>query len=118
MVASVTCLRWRVRANSKAYLSSRSLPMRLKIEVCETNSRWVPAYITPPTAEYSPSVFSRTISMSMSPGLRPANGQGTPSNSRAGRRLMYWSNSRRNLISEPHSETWSGTVSGQPAAPK
>ena len=51
-------------------------------------------------------------------GLRPTSGQGTPSNRRAGRRLMYWSNSRRNLISEPHSDTWSGTVAGQPAAPK
>lgn len=54
----------------------------------------------------------------MSPGLRPAKGQGTPSNKRTGRRLMYWSNSRRNLSSEPHSDTWSGTVAGQPTAPK
>src|SRR5574337_424842 len=54
----------------------------------------------------------------MSPGLRHASGQGTPSNRRTGRRLMYWSNSRRNLSSEPHSDTWSGTVAGQPTAPK
>ena len=54
----------------------------------------------------------------MSPGLQPASGQGTPSNRRTGRRLMYWSNSRRNLISEPHSETLSATIAGQPTAPK
>ncbi len=41
-----------------------------------------------------------------------------PGMSRHGRRFTYWSNSRRNLISMPHSETWSGTVAGQPTAPK
>ena len=57
--------------------------------------------------------------MSMSPGLRLGErASGTPGIRRAGRRLTYWSNSRRNLISEPHSETWSGTVAGQPTAPK
>ena len=54
----------------------------------------------------------------MSPGLRPARGQGTPSKRRTGRRLMYWSNSRRNFSSDPQSDTWSGTVAGQPTAPK
>ncbi|WP_211452813.1 hypothetical protein [Collimonas antrihumi] len=33
----------------------------------------------PPTDEYSPSVFSRTIIMSMSPAARPASGLRTPS---------------------------------------
>ena len=54
----------------------------------------------------------------MSPGLRPASGLGTPGISRTGRRLTYWSNSRRNCSSDPHSEMWSGTVAGQPTAPK
>ena len=72
----------------------------------------------PPIAEYSPSVFSRTTQKSMSPGLRPASGDGTPGISRTGRRLTYWSNSRRNRMSEPHSEMWSGTLAGQPTAPK
>ena len=54
----------------------------------------------------------------MSPGLRPASGHGTPSNSLTGRRLMYSSNSRRNFSSEPHSDTLSGTAAGQPTAPK
>ena len=43
---------------------------------------------------------------------------GTPGISRTGRRLTYWSNSRRNWSSEPHSEMWSGTFAGQPTAPK
>ncbi len=72
----------------------------------------------PPTDEYSPSVFSRTTTKSMSPGARLASGDGMPGISRHGRRLTYWSKPRRHGISEPHSETWSGTVAGQPTAPK
>ncbi len=53
----------------------------------------------------------------MSPGLRPASGQGTPSIRRTGRRFTYWSNWRRMGISRPHSETWSGTP-GKPTAPR
>ena len=90
---------------------------------CITISRSVPSYMRPPMLEYSPSVFSRTISMSMSPGLRGwpsrrTTGERMPGISRAGRRLTYWSNSRRNFSSEPQSDTWSGTVAGQPTAPK
>ena len=54
----------------------------------------------------------------MSPTWRPASGLLTPGISRAGRRFTYWSNSRRNSSSEPHNDTWSGTVAGQPTAPK
>jgi hypothetical protein len=118
LVATVRWCRSRCRASSKAYFSTRRLPWRLNTDSWITNSRSVPSNMTPPSWVYSPSVFSRTIIMSMSPGLRPASGQGTPANSRAGRRLMYWSNSRRNFSSEPHSEMWSGTVAGQPTAPK
>ena len=85
---------------------------------CTANSRSVPANMRPPVLEYSPSVFSRTTKKSMSPGLRLASGQATPGISRTGRKLTYWSNSRRNSTSEPHSETWSGTLEGQPTAPK
>ena len=46
-----------------------------------------------------------------------ASGDGMPGISRHGRRLTYWSKRRRNWISEPHSDTWSGTVAGQPTAP-
>ena len=105
-------------ASSKANLSTRSTPMRVMKVSWTANSRSVPANMRPPTLEYSPSVFSRTTKKSMSPGLRLASGQATPGISRTGRRLTYWSNSRRNGTSEPHSETWSGTFAGQPTAPK
>lgn len=46
------------------------------------------------------------------------HGHLTPARSRHGRRLIYWSNSRRNLSRLPHRETSSGTRSGMPTAPK
>ena len=104
-VAEVRCFFGREAARSKANLRMRSTPIRV-ITVCwVTNSRSVSGNIRPPTDEYSPSVFSRTTQKSISPGLRLASGDGTPGISRTGRRLTYWSNSRRNLISEPHKET-------------
>lgn len=54
----------------------------------------------------------------MSPGLRPARGHGTPGIRRTGRKFTYCEKSRRKRSSEPHSEIWSGTVAGQPTAPK
>ena len=77
----------------------------------------------PPMLEYSPSVFSRTMYMSISPGCarlpsRRTTGAMMPGIRRAGRRLTYWSNSRRNSSSEPQSDTWSAIFSGQPTAPK
>src|SRR5260370_251619 len=71
----------------------------------------------PASVLYSASVFSRTSQKSISPGLRLASGDGTPSNRRTGRRFTYSSKSRRIGISRPHSETWSGTP-GQPTAPR
>ena len=41
-----------------------------------------------------------------------------PGISRTGRRFTYWSKSRRMWISESHSDLWSGTIAGQPVAPK
>ncbi len=76
----------------------------------------MPSPNRPPTCEYSPSVFSLTTQKSMSPGLFPASGHGTPGSSRTGRRLTYCSNARRIGISSPHSDTWSGTP-GNPTAP-
>src|SRR5579872_4885261 len=97
-VADVRCFFGRDCASSKANLRMRSTPVRV-ITVCwVTNSRSVSGNIRPPTDEYSPSVFSRTTQKSMSPGFLPASGDGTPGISRTGRKLAYWSNSRRNVI--------------------
>jgi hypothetical protein len=96
----------------------RSTPIRVMTVSCTTTSRSVPGNMVPPIEEYSPSVFSRTTLKSMLPGPRPASGEGTPGIRRTGRRLTYWSNSRRNWMRDPHKETWSGTVAGQPTAPK
>ena len=117
-VAEVRCFFGVFCASSKANFSTRSTPMRVSTVSCITISRSVPGNMRPPIDEYSPSVFSRTTQKSMSPGLRLASGDGTPGISRTGRRLTYWSNSRRNRISEPHSEMWSGIFAGQPTAPK
>src|SRR5215470_16937089 len=54
----------------------------------------------------------------MSPGLRPASGQGSPSNRRTGRRFTYRSKKRRKSISRPQTAMWSGTSAGLPTAPK
>ena len=72
---------------------------------------------TPREVVFQQSVFSRTTTKSMSPGFRFASGVAMPGISLHGRMLTYWSNWRRNGISEPHSDTWSGTVAGQPTAP-
>ncbi len=60
LVASVTCLRARLCARSKANLSRRSAPLREYTDSWITTSRSVPSYMMPPSEVYSPSVFSRT----------------------------------------------------------
>jgi hypothetical protein len=104
-VADVTRLRGLWRARSKANFMMRSVPLRENTDCWNTTSRSVPSHIRPPTDEYSPSVFSRTTTKSMSPGLRLASGVAIPGISRHGRMFTYWSNWRRNGISEPHSDT-------------
>jgi hypothetical protein len=96
---------------------TRSQPLRVKMDCWIAISSGLPRKRRPPISEYSPSLFSRTTSMSMSAGPRPASGDLTPFNSRTGRRLMYWWNSRRMGISRPQSDTWSGTP-GKPTAPR
>ena len=59
----------------------------------------------PPISEYSPSLFSRTTTKSISSGPRSASGDRTPGSRRTGRRLMYCPNARRIGISSPQSET-------------
>ena len=119
LVAEVRCFFGRVCASSKANFRMRSTPVRVKTVSWITISRSVPSNIRPPTLEYSPSVFSRTtIEVDVARLAVRRAALRTPGISRTGRRLTYWSNSRRNWSSEPHSETWSGTVAGQPTAPK
>ena len=60
LVAAVRCFFGRRRASSKAYFRMRSVPWRVNTASCSTSSRSVPSNMRPPTAEYSPSVFSRT----------------------------------------------------------
>ena len=86
-VAEVRCFFGRDCASSKAYFSTRSMPTRDITVSCTTTSRSLPSNMRPPMLEYSPSVFSRTIIMSMSPGTSPASGERTPGISRAGRRF-------------------------------
>ena len=96
----------------------RSTPRRVKTVVCCTISCSVPSKLRPPIDEYSPSLFSRTTMKSISPGLRSASGERMPGIRRTGRMLAYCSNARRILMSRPQSETWSGTMAGQPTAPR
>ena len=119
LVATVTCLRGRAAASSKAYLQHavgavarehRLLDHDLALGALRTSRRR--GWCTRPRCSRA-----RRRSRCRRACGRPA-GSGTPSNRRTGRRLMYWSNSRRNLSSEPHSEMWSGTMAGQPTAPK
>src|SRR3954454_4730184 len=69
---------------------------------------------TPPLPTYGPSVPSRMHSMSIAPGS--ASGLATPSNSLAGRRLTWWSSSKRSRSSSPRSRMPGGTL-GSPIAP-
>ena len=87
LVAEVTCFAGRVRASSKANRMMRSTPLRVKTVCWNTVSRSVPSNMRPPIDEYSPSVFSRTTTKSMSPDRRPASGVGMPGISRHGRRF-------------------------------
>ena len=84
---------------------TRSVPVRVKIAVCSTISLAVPSPNRPPTCEYSPSLFSRTIHMSMPwRAIASLTGGVTPGSSRTGRSEMYCWNWRRIGISSPHRE--------------
>ena len=87
LVAEVRCFLFLFSASSKANLSTRSTPWRVITVSCIAISRSVPSNRRPPALEYSPSVFSRTIIMSMSPAFRPASGDFMPGIRRAGRRF-------------------------------
>ena len=93
----------------------RSTPLRVKVETSTATSFSSPVCTRPPAPEYSPSVFSRTITQSIcAPRSR---GDLMPGSTRAGRTLAYWSKPWQIGRRKPQSETWSGT-SGAPTAPK
>jgi hypothetical protein len=106
-----------VAASSHANLMIRSVPLRVKIASCTASSSSVPRCSRPPISEYSPSLFSRTITMSTVSGVAFLSGDEIPGQSLTGRRFTYCRNARRIGISSPHSEMWSGT-SGRPTAPR
>ena len=82
----------------------RSQARRVKIFSWIAISNSVSRLSRPPTSEYSPSLFSRTMMKSMSPAFRPLSGLVIPSSNRAGRRFTYCLNPRRIGISKPHRE--------------
>src|SRR6185503_17720089 len=89
LVTSVRCLRGRLLASWNANRCTRSTPERVKVEISIATSFGRPWCTRPPAPEYSPSVFSRTITQSRFLGFD--KGLGTPGRMRAGRTLAYWS---------------------------
>ena len=94
-----------------------SVPLRVKSDSWTAISSSVPWCSRPPISEYSPSLFSRTMTMSTCSGVTSRSGEGIPGQSRIGRRFTYCRNERRIGISRPQREMWSGT-SGRPTAPR
>ena len=56
----------------------RSQPRRVKTALWTPSSSGKPMYWKPPTLAYSPSVFSRITTMSMSQGALPESGDDMP----------------------------------------
>jgi len=67
----------------------RATPVRVKTEVSVATSSGRPRCTRPPFPEYSPSLFSRTITQSRSPGEQFLSGAVIPGRTRAGRTLAY-----------------------------
>ena len=95
----------------------RRTPVRVKTETSIPTSSGRPRCARPPTPEYSPSLFSRTMIQSRSFSPRPRRGLVIPGRMRAGRTLAYWSNPWQIARRSPQRVMWSGTV-GWPTAPK
>jgi hypothetical protein len=115
-VIEVTARRFCVRASSKAKRMMRSVPRRVKTAVCTATSVSVPPCTCPPTWAYSPSVFSRTRTMSIA-FFVSARGVATPGKRTVGRTFAYCSKVRRMGSRRPLSVVWSGTR-GWPTAPR
>src|SRR5215831_14844262 len=73
LVADVTCF-FRRRASSNAYFIMRSQPRRVNTFSWMAISRSVFLCRRPPISEYSPSLFSRMMTKSISPGRRLMRG--------------------------------------------
>ena len=74
--------RW--RALEAANRRQRSTPALVSIEVSVAASAGPPRWTVPPAPTYTPSVFSRTTTRSMSSGLTSASGDATPGYSLTG----------------------------------
>ncbi len=96
---------------------ARSAPKRVVQLTCVDTSAGMPLYWMPPMPVYRPSVFSRTTTKSISLGSLSFSGVQTPGYSRTGRRLMYWSSSKRVRSSKPFSRM-PGAILGCPTAPR
>ena len=95
----------------------RVTPARVNMATSVATSSGRPLWTRPPTPEYSPSEFSRTITQSSSGPETWRNGLTIPGRMRVGRTLAYWSSGWQIASLRPQSVRWSG-ISGAPTAPK
>ena len=116
LVTTVSSLRGRDWARRKAKRMIRSTPARVIMQTSVATSIGWPWWARPPTPEYSPSEFSRTITQSRSAGLQFLSGLSMPGRMRVGRTLAYWSKPWQIFRRRPHSVMWSG-MWGSPAEP-
>ncbi len=116
LVTTVRSFLGRDRARRKAKRRIRSTPARVIIETSVATSIGRPWWTRPPTPEYSPSLFSRTITQSRSSRRQRFSGASMPGRMRVGRTLAYWSRPWQILRRKPQSVTWSG-MCGSPAEP-
>ncbi|EWS63020.1 hypothetical protein Y695_03749 [Hydrogenophaga sp. T4] len=116
LVITVSSLRGRDCASLKAKRITRSTPARVIMVTSVAASIGWPWCTRPPTPEYSPSEFSRTMTQFRSSGLQRLSGASMPGRMRVGRTLAYWSKPWQIFRRRPQSVMWSG-MSGSPAEP-
>ena len=117
LVTTVSNLRGRDAAISKAVFMIRVTPARVKMAVSVAISSGWPRWARPPWPAYSPSEFSRTITQSISPGFTARSGLVRPGSTRVGRILAYWSKPWQMRSRRPQRVMSSGTC-WSPTAPK
>ncbi|MNY29225.1 hypothetical protein D3C86_1632560 [compost metagenome] len=116
LVMTVSSLRGRDWASLNAKRMIRSTPARVIIDTSVAASIGWPWCTRPPTPEYSPSEFSRTMTQFRSFGPQRFNGPSMPGRMRVGRTLAYWSKPWQIFRRRPQSVMWSG-MCGSPAEP-